>query len=345
MKKVILFGGTFDPIHYGHLHIAKEALKQRNADEVWFIVSAQSPFKLEQSSFKHRFKMVQMMIYPFKRFVAIDIENKRPTPSYSIDTVHELMKGHHDVTFEWLIGSDHVATLDQWHDIEALKSLVSFVVYPRDPSFITCEYPLLEGVFKDVSSTDIRLGYSTATKPQILNYFVTHNLYTNRMLQERLSEARYQHVQRVLALALDIGSAHHLPIDDITTAVLWHDMFKETQEMRSVLSTFKRDIQDLHPAFEHAYKARAVLSRVYYYRNKHVLNAISEHVSGNATNPIAMVLYIADKCEPGRGYDASHLIALSKQNLRAGFKAVKAESEAYRRKHNGTKTSHHEHIR
>ncbi|CAH2762598.1 nicotinate (nicotinamide) nucleotide adenylyltransferase [Erysipelothrix amsterdamensis] len=330
-----MFGGSFDPIHDGHLMMAKNALKQRKADELWFVVSAQNPFKEGSSSFHHRFKMVQLMIEPYHKMKAIDLESKLPLPSYSIDTVRILKAQNRDCEFEWLIGSDQLPTLDKWKDIDELNQRVQFIMYARDFNIET-QFPIVTGPVLPISSTEIRKGSITKTSPRVLQYMTKHSLYLDEILRNRVSQKRYEHVLRVKEVALELADAHNIDKDRVTLACMIHDLCKEDSK-ENLLNTMKSNYPSqvgLHPAFYHGFAAASELSKKYYVRDKQVLNAIRGHVNGASTNKIGMILYIADKCERGRGYDSEPLITLSKQNLVGGFKEVKKAQDAYLRRHN-----------
>lgn len=335
MRKIILFGGSFDPIHDGHLTMAKHALKQRNADELWFIVSAQNPFKEGSSAFHHRFEMVKLMTRPFKKMKVLDLESRMPLPSYSIDTVRVLKAQYNDCEFEWLIGSDQLPTLNQWKAFDELRQQVQFVIYSRD-SNVDTQFPRVIGPVLPISSTEIRKGLITKTAPCVLQYMTERGLYLDEILRNRVSMRRYEHVLRVKDLALEIAAVHHVDAHRVALACMIHDLCKEDSDeilLNIMKATFPHHI-DLHSAFYHGFAAASELSKKYYVRDKQVLNAIRGHVNGASTHKIGMILYIADKCERGRGYDSEPLISLSKRNLVEGFQEVKRAQGAYLRRNN-----------
>lgn len=331
---IILFGGSFDPVHHGHLEIAKNALKQRNADEVWFIPTRRSPFKSNGSSYADRVHMLQLMIHGYRSMRVEAIEQDLPEPSYSIDTVKALQSRYPNATFEWLIGSDQCDRMHEWKDYDVLKTLVNFVVYKRDDSLISKDFITIEGTTIPTSSTAIRKGLSFDTKPSVLRYMMEQSLYTDAMLQARLTEYRYEHVKRVCDLACELARIHHIDEKRVRCAALMHDFCKEDSK-ESLISKMKATAPEhlsLHPSFYHAYAASDTLSRLYYVKDKHVLRAVRHHVDGKASNPIAMIVYIADKCEPHRSYDMSADLALCKKDLRVGFKHIKNKQREYLKK-------------
>lgn len=329
MKHVILFGGSFDPIHNGHLAVAKNALKGRKADELWFIPTKMNPFKEDSVSFEHRYSMIEGAIQGFDKLKVIEAENYLPSPSYTIDTVKLLMKQNPNTHFDWLIGSDQIDRLGDWKDAVELQQLIQFVVYHREGYESNHSFPTVEGSTFNVSSTEIRKGFSTNAPVSVLRYMTQHTLYTHQLLKERLSEYRLKHVMAVHDLALEIADAHSINRSEVKVATLYHDICKEVkiETLQSLMDSVYPKYSYLHPNFYHAFAAVDLLTRTYYYRNKRVLRAIMNHVSGNATNEIAMILYIADKCERTRPWDSEVIIKLAKKDLRLGFLAVKQRTE------------------
>lgn len=327
MKRVILFGGSFDPVHFGHLTMAKKALKQRQADAVFFIPNRQSPFKEKRTSFSDRFKMLELATANNPQFIVLDIENTLPEPSYTVDTVQALQKQYPQTQFDFLIGDDQIERLAEWKSFEKLNKWVTFVVYGREDA--KHPYPVIHGPKIATSSTAIRQGESCYTDKKVLRYMVKHHLYTKSILAAHLSEKRLAHTLRVKDLALELAAAHGLDENKVKIAALWHDFHRENQTAHQDLAPHLR--QEI-AAYNHAYLAADQLARHYYYSDKHVLKAIRHHVNGQANNDIAKILFIADKCERGRQYDSEPYISLSKKDLNEGFKAVKAASEAYLRR-------------
>ncbi len=329
MRHVILFGGSFDPIHNGHLAVAKNALKGRHADELWFIPTKMNPFKEDSVSFEHRYTMIEAAINGFDSFKVIEAEKYLPSPSYTIDTVKLLIKENPDTHFDWLVGSDQIDRLGDWKDAKELQELIQFVVYYREGHNSKHNFPTVEGTSFNVSSTEIRLGTSTNAPRSVLNYMTQHTLYTQKMLKEELSDYRYKHVMAVHDLALEIAEHHNMDINEVKVATLYHDICKEDDKdtLDSLMKHVYPEYHFLNPSFYHAFAAKDLLTRKYYYHNKNVLRAIVNHVSGNASNPIAMLLYIADKCERTRPWDSEDIIRLAKKDLRLGFKAVKERTQ------------------
>lgn len=324
MRRVILFGGSFDPIHNGHLEVAKNALKDLKADSLWFILAKNSPFKFGHSNYQHRLKMVKKMIGPYNKMKVNTLEETMPEPSYTIDTVNVLVKKYPNTKFYWLIGSDQIEDLNKWKDFDILDGLVEFVVYKRPGFDYASKYQEIQGSPIDVSSTDIRDGHSTNTHPKVLSYMMYEGLYLDSITKTMMSTRRYEHTVRVAKLAVDLAKSHNVDVNLAYLVAMSHDWCKEWDAM-SLAIIMENYSVDVHPALYHGFAASDVLSKRYYVRNKSVLGAIRGHVSGASSSKLGMILYIADKCEPGREGDFSALLDLAHKDLRKGYQAIKRQ--------------------
>ncbi len=131
--RIGLLGGTFNPIHIGHLLIAHDAMEALGLDCVKFIPAATPPHKsLDRNiSGTERLKMVRLAIRGCEQFVADDIEVRRGGASYSVETVAELQRRHPDAEFYFIIGADSLEELPHWRDIRRLARLCVFAVVAR----------------------------------------------------------------------------------------------------------------------------------------------------------------------------------------------------------------------
>ena len=142
--RVGLFGGTFNPVHQGHLLLAEGACTELSLEQVLWIPANAPPHKpLEGNATpEDRCRMVELAIAGHPAFRLSRIELDRPPPSYTIETVRQLQAKSPDKNTTWffLIGSDRVEKLSTWREIDALRRLVQFVVIPR-PVAAPAHYP------------------------------------------------------------------------------------------------------------------------------------------------------------------------------------------------------------
>jgi nicotinate-nucleotide adenylyltransferase len=157
MKKIGIYGGTFDPIHHGHLILGRQACEEIGLDQLIFVPAKVSPFKNPAfASGEQRLSMLRAAIEGQDAFAADDCELKRPPPSYSIDTVLQIREREPKAELFWLVGTDNVGGLGKWHRIDALKRLVQFVVLDRGRGEKTAHRFQVVQRNIDISATDIR---------------------------------------------------------------------------------------------------------------------------------------------------------------------------------------------
>jgi nicotinate-nucleotide adenylyltransferase len=133
LKRLGLFGGSFDPVHIGHLLVAQAASEELALDRLFFIPAAQSPFKpaLTPAPDSVRLRMLRLALAGQPHYEIDQQEISRGGVSYSIDTVHDYRRRFPGGELFYLIGADHVPTLPKWREADALAQLVEFVVIPR----------------------------------------------------------------------------------------------------------------------------------------------------------------------------------------------------------------------
>jgi len=198
-KTIGILGGTFDPIHFGHLNLAVEILEKWPLDEVWFCPAQCNPFKeKEGEEAKHRLKMVNLALMPFPKFRAIDIELNRDGPSYTIDTLKQLIEKEklapERSQFVLLMGGDAAMSFPKWRNAEEIVSLVPLAVglrlgeishFKEDNTSIA--QAIKKGCFPtnqmDISATEIRerlkkrLPCAHLVPKEVLDYIKTFCLY------------------------------------------------------------------------------------------------------------------------------------------------------------------------
>ena len=170
MKKIGIFGGTFDPIHHGHLILAHDAIEQLQLDELVFIPAAISPHKLDRTPTPAdaRVEMLRAAIEGEPQFCLDTLELERPAPSYAVDTVEALRIREPDAQFVYLIGEDNVARLSTWHRFAELSQMVQFAVLDRTGLKTEHPFPTVRR-HVDISATDIR---NRVARGQSIRYLV-----------------------------------------------------------------------------------------------------------------------------------------------------------------------------
>ena len=161
--RIAIFSGSFNPVHNGHLAIAKEVLMQGAADELWFLISPQNPLKKEADlmSEQDRLKMVELAIENEEGMTASDFEFHLPRPTYTIRTLESLKITYPRHEFSLLIGGDNLAIIHKWVEYQRIISEFGLIVYPRPGFEDKVSAPnenitFISAPLIDISATEIR---------------------------------------------------------------------------------------------------------------------------------------------------------------------------------------------
>ena len=182
--RVGLYGGTFDPIHDGHLHVIRELISRNVVDRL-LVVPAGEPRLRESApvaSGADRRQMCQLAVNSlgpdFTNKVEVNpIEVLRQGPSYAIDTVEAIAATYEGASIALILGTDAYEKIDQWHRADDLKKMVEFVVIDR-PDFPGQANLVIDALA--VSATDIRSHKSDQIPAPVAAYIKEHNLYASK---------------------------------------------------------------------------------------------------------------------------------------------------------------------
>ena len=165
ISKVAIFGGSFDPIHNGHLALADEVLSRGLAGEVWLMVTPQNPHKqgCALSDEQLRLQMVQLAVQDKPGMKACDFEFSLPRPSYTLNTLTALVEAYPGKEFSLLIGADNWEKFDRWYKGDEILARYKVIVYPRGNGvepWLPQSVQWLPAKLHDVSSTMVRAAVS-----------------------------------------------------------------------------------------------------------------------------------------------------------------------------------------
>lgn len=176
MIKTGIYGGSFNPIHNGHIALAKAFLRQAALDEVWFVVSPQNPFKVNDHLLddRWRLRLTKAALQGETRLMASDYEFHLPKPSYMWHTLQSMSREYPDREFTLLIGGDNWTTFHRWYHADDILSHYSLAVYPRkdnpiDTATLPPNVQLINAKLLDISSTEVR---HRITKGQDISHLV-----------------------------------------------------------------------------------------------------------------------------------------------------------------------------
>lgn len=178
--KIGFLGGSFDPVHFGHLLAAQDAYEQHGLDRLILVPAAQAPLKPKdvQSSAEDRLAMLKAAVEWDRRFEISDVELRRGGVSYTIDSARHFRKLYPNDDLYWIIGGDQLPKLHLWKDVEELARIVEFIFLER-PGFPVKAQPDVPGLrlhrcdghLLAISSTELR---DRTRRGLSLDYFVPH---------------------------------------------------------------------------------------------------------------------------------------------------------------------------
>lgn len=161
--KTGIYGGSFNPIHNGHIALARHLLHEAELDEIWFVVSPQNPFKVQQQLLADdkRLLLVRQALAPYPQLVASDFEFSLPRPSYMWHTLQGMSAQWPDRELHLIIGADNWLCFDRWYHADDIRRTYPIIIYPRQGYDITpADLPqgvrLVNTPLYNVSSTEIR---------------------------------------------------------------------------------------------------------------------------------------------------------------------------------------------
>lgn len=185
-----IYGGTFDPVHVGHIITAQRVLEKRNLEKIIFIPAYISPLKTDKKYAppEHRFKMLELALEDNENFITSDIELKRKNVSYTIDTLKELKKTYDEI--ELIIGYDNLLVFHKWHKPDEILELCKLVVLhrkvdiePKEKNIYFDKAEILDTPTIEISSTEIRerieknLPIDFLVPLKVKEYIYTNGLY------------------------------------------------------------------------------------------------------------------------------------------------------------------------
>lgn len=348
MSNIVVFGGTFDPIHNGHLRICEAAAKKFDASILF--VPAKSPrWKTPEETSNQRLDMLKLALKDVKfKYEISDFEfNSKDEINYSIDTVKYLKGKYPKDNLYFLIGADQVNKFRDWKDSHEISKL-THIVYVNRPGFeldqaIIKEFNMLSLEYfesGEVSSSDIRELKSIDLPFSVLEYIERNRLYYVKKMAEILPEKRLDHSIEVANLTLKVAEVNALePKLDYFVAALLHDLGKAyTKDDENTLSLMKQnyaEYMDLPPFAYHQFVGEFLAKREFGIKNEEILDAIKFHCTGKANmSPLGMVVYACDKIEPTREFDSTWLIEACMKNWKIGFLTTLEDNKKYLLAHN-----------
>lgn len=338
MKKIGIMGGTFNPIHYGHLAIALAAYKQFALEEILFLPSRMPPHKKNRkiASNEERMDMVELALEPYPSFRISNIEMLREGFSYTADTVLVLKEMYPDQEICFIIGADSLHDMDGWYKPQLIFDHVHILFAPRFPTNqkedFDCRDMLIEKYHAridaiemqsmDISSKDIvsRIQQGETVEKllpkEIISYIKERSMFQEKynysvqeiqkIIQKDMPENRFFHTLGVANTAACLAMQYRADFRKARLAGLLHDCAKCIEDKELLMQCKKNGIEiskteEAQPSLLHGKFGAYIAKTTFFIEDSDILNAITFHTTGRPNmSLLEKIIFIADYIEPGR---------------------------------------------
>lgn len=344
-KRIGILGGTFDPIHNGHLMIAKEAQNEYDLSEVILIPTGVSYMKKDVTDSVFRYEMVKLAIQDKPEFQISDVEIQREGNTYTCDTIAYFREKYPTDDLFFIIGTDSLFSIEKWRNVQYIfnNCTILCATRPGEPADETIKQEeqtkakelsikfnakinFIHCVPMDISSTEIRAYRKTNPDAPLNNlelpvsvaeYIFRQDLYDSkteaihRLLKDNLKPKRLRHTIGVVDVAVLLAQKWGCDLEKARIAALLHDCAKylDYEAKCSLCAKYGvavKDIEKANPELLHA-KAGALLAYdKYNIKDNDILSAIFYHTTGKPNmSLIEQIIYVADYIEPNRKHSQS----------------------------------------
>ncbi len=341
--KVLVFGGSFDPVHKGHVSLFRRAMKVIAPDAAHIVPAYHSPFKAKSPTpFRLRMKMLKQAFAGFRgNIVFDDYELKQGGKTYTYQLVQYLKSRYQNPEIYLLVGTDCLNDLHNWKNPKYIFENAIVVAgkrrgYNENPAAF--KHLFLPGFFPKLSSSRVRAhilacGDVPNTVPaQIAPTIRENKLYgltVHDWLKTHLKTNRYLHSKNVAEMAAALSDIYEVNVESAVKAGILHDSGKgfSGQELirfckeHKIKVPFFEDICRLEPSLLHSYASAWIAQHFFDVRDKDILNAIAEHTLGSLhMSTLSKILFVADISSKDRKYKDAFLIRnLALQDLEAAL--------------------------
>ncbi|MEA4115606.1 nicotinate-nucleotide adenylyltransferase [Mycoplasma sp. 744] len=341
--KIALFGGSFNPIHSGHIKIAEFAIKELNLDKLIFIPTATNPFKKKQKNVSavDRINMVKLAIENKEKMTFSDFETKRGGISYTFETIRYFKKKYPNEELFFIMGSDLLGKLHKWEFIEEIASSVQLVVFKRTKKIAKenikkYSIKVLNNPLFFESSTAIRNGALEQTPKKVNEYIGKNYLYAFELVHMILKKdpKRAKHCVAAAEFAVKLAKVLKYDAKVAYHAGLFHDIakrFNQEYSYQLIKKYTKNYNQNNYPAHVlHQICGALWVEKIYKNNNQDLIRAIKIHTTLDLELTLLdKIIFVADKICDGRAFEGvQKLRKLALENFDLAFaKIVKLNYE------------------
>ena len=339
IKKILIFGGSFDPVHKGHIDSCNSAIAKVDPDLTIIIPNKIPPLKSTlhaSASARDRLNMCKLAFSNMGnlKISSFELRQASNTPSYTYKTIQYLLKKYPEAKLYLLVGYDRYCDFNKWKNYKYILNHVTLVVGIRNTNTLDLKddkksIPVLFPSV-NISSAELRLkpNKEYMTEP-VINYINENGLYAENHIRNLMSEYRFNHTLRVAKTAMQIARAvAPKKVKKAYIAGMYHDVAKEFNET-TILSMVKNYDKKIYPIVHtlHGICSAMYIKDNFYINDEEILDAIRNHViPPMECSTLSMILYCADKLEPGRTVNdvknRRKKLSIVKKDLKKGFKLL-----------------------
>ncbi|MEG9430504.1 MAG: nicotinate (nicotinamide) nucleotide adenylyltransferase [Christensenellaceae bacterium] len=329
MKRIAIFGGTFNPVHVEHVKTVVAAIDELKLDKIFIVPTFLPPHKnVSPASGADRINMLKIAFRGEKKAEISDFELKNAGKSYSYITAEHFRSLYPDAEIFMLVGGDMLKDFKTWKNPERILNAVNLAaVFREDYDFnekaerkyfksaFNKDFTLLDFVGKEISSTEIRTYLAFNIKPQgidekVIDYINKNAVYPpdayQKYILKHLPEKRVIHTANVVVCALKKAKELNLDYEKVRIAATLHDCAKYDDYRAYDGFSLPKDVP---PPVVHAFLGAFVAEKVLGIKDAEILDAIKYHTSGKAEmSTLSKLIFVADMIEKGRSYDGVDIL-------------------------------------
>ena len=330
--KVLIYGGSFNPIHKGHKKLLEEINRFYFFNEIWILPNS----LVKEEKFltdEERIKLIKddLKDFPSLKIIKDELEYDGPVPT--IDTIEKMCQKNPHHTFYFLVGSDQFFKLYQWDEIDKLSQMVTFIVGTREEYKIAKNSANPYNVIihdcdiKNYSSSNVRKGDLQFVSQTTQEYLQNHLPYLEMLVQLHTDPQRFQHSLAVGKMAQELANIHEPSLaKKAFIGGLMHDIFKNKSREEMFKYMKERDnfwVQQHHNTWHQIAGANFLqFNRIIH--DSDIISAIKKHTTADVTmSTLDKIVFVADKISYDRKEkDVEELRKICHQNLNDGFSLV-----------------------
>ena len=329
MKRIAIFGGTFNPVHVEHVKTVVAAIDELKLDKIFIVPTFLPPHKnVSPASGTDRINMLKIAFRGEKKAEISDFELKSEGKSYSYITAEHFKSLYPDAEIFMIVGGDMLKDFKTWKNPERILNAVRLAAVRREnyefdemaereyfKSAFKKDFTLLDFVGKTISSTEIRTYLAFNIKPQgvdekVIDYINKNAVYPpdvyQRYILNHLPEKRVIHTANVVICALKKAKELGLDYEKVRIAATLHDCAKYDDYRDYKDFELPKDVP---PPVVHAFLGAFVAEKVLGIKDAEILDAIKYHTSGKAEmSTLSKLIFVADMIEKGRSYDGVDIL-------------------------------------